>query len=128
MLKRRLKVPPSINQFTQTVDKNTATQIFRLLSKYKPEDKAQKKARLQAAAAAKASSDADAAGPKPLFVKFGLNHVTALIEQKKAQLVIIAHDVDPIEVCFSFHKSCWVRGGFCPSMTTLWPLASCLGA
>jgi len=29
----------------------------------------------------------------------GLNHVTTLIEEKKAQLVIIAHDVDPIEVC-----------------------------
>jgi len=31
-------------------------------------------------------------------VKFGINHVTALVEQKKAQLVVIAHDVDPIEL------------------------------
>merc|ERR1712048_51318 len=31
-------------------------------------------------------------------VKFGLNHVTALIEQKKAKLVLIAHDVEPIEL------------------------------
>jgi len=35
---------------------------------------------------------------KPLFVKYGLNHVTELIESKKAKLVIIAHDVDPIEL------------------------------
>ena len=35
---------------------------------------------------------------KPLFIKYGLNHVTDLIEQKKAKLVIIAHDVDPIEL------------------------------
>lgn len=28
-----------------------------------------------------------------------MNTVTSLVESKKAQLVIIAHDVDPIEVC-----------------------------
>jgi large subunit ribosomal protein L7Ae len=32
------------------------------------------------------------------MLKFGLNHVTTLIEQKKAKLVVIAHDVDPIEL------------------------------
>jgi large subunit ribosomal protein L7Ae len=31
-------------------------------------------------------------------VKYGINHVTYLIEQSKAQLVVIAHDVDPIEL------------------------------
>jgi hypothetical protein len=31
-------------------------------------------------------------------VKFGLNHVTTLVESGKAQLVVIAHDVDPIEL------------------------------
>jgi large subunit ribosomal protein L7Ae len=35
---------------------------------------------------------------KPLVVKFGLNHVTTLVESGKAQLVVIAHDVDPIEL------------------------------
>jgi large subunit ribosomal protein L7Ae len=30
----------------------------------------------------------------------GVNTVTNLIESKKAQLVVIAHDVDPIEVYF----------------------------
>jgi hypothetical protein len=38
------------------------------------------------------------AAKKPVAVKMGLNHVTSLIEEKKAQLVVIAHDVDPIEV------------------------------
>lgn len=28
----------------------------------------------------------------------GVNTVTSLVENKKAQLVVIAHDVDPIEV------------------------------
>lgn len=31
-----------------------------------------------------------------------MNTVTTLIEQKKAQLVVIAHDVDPIEVRKSY--------------------------
>jgi len=35
---------------------------------------------------------------KPKFLKYGINHITSLIEQKKAQLVVIANDVDPIEL------------------------------
>lgn len=98
ILKRRLKVPPSINQFTRTLDKNTATQLFRLFNKYQPESKVEKKQRLAAAAAAKAAGQSVEKGKKPVCVKYGLNHITALIEAKKAQLVVIAHDVDPIEL------------------------------
>lgn len=36
--------------------------------------------------------------PKPISIKYGINHVTALIEEKKAKLVVIANDVDPIEL------------------------------
>lgn len=97
ILVKRLKVPPSINQFNLALDANTAKQAFRLLDKYKPEDKAQKKARLQALAEAKKADKTDV-GPKPVVVKYGLNHITGLVEQKKAKLVVIAHDVDPIEV------------------------------
>ena len=35
---------------------------------------------------------------KPLYVKYGINHIAKLCEEKKAQLVVIAHDVDPIEL------------------------------
>lgn len=35
---------------------------------------------------------------KPVVVKYGLNHITGLVESKKASLVVIAHDVDPIEM------------------------------
>ena len=98
VLMKRLKVPPSIHQFSRTVDKNTATALFKLLNKYRPETKAQKKERLLALAAAKSKGESTGAGKKPNVVKFGLNHVTALIEQKKAKLVIISHDVDPIEL------------------------------
>ena len=30
---------------------------------------------------------------KPLVLKYGLNHVTSLIESKQAKLVVIPHDV-----------------------------------
>merc|ERR1719436_1009978 len=39
---------------------------------------------------------------KPQVVKYGLNHVTTLIENKTAKLVVIAHDVDPLELV------CWM--------------------
>ena len=38
------------------------------------------------------------ASKKPIYIKYGLNHISKLCEQKKAQLVVIAHDVDPVEV------------------------------
>ncbi|GMJ13683.1 hypothetical protein like AT3G62870 [Hibiscus trionum] len=97
ILKQRLKVPPALNQFTKTLDKNLATSLFKLLLKYRPEDKAAKKERLLKKAQAEAEGKAPES-KKPIVVKYGLNHVTYLIEQNKAQLVVIAHDVDPIEL------------------------------
>ncbi|ORZ32491.1 60S ribosomal protein L7a [Catenaria anguillulae PL171] len=98
ILKRRLKVPPAINQFSRVVDKNVASQLFKLLNKIRPETKQEKKQRLKAIAEAKAAGKTVEAGKKPVVVKYGINHVTALIEAKKAKLVVIAHDVDPIEL------------------------------
>jgi len=93
----RLKVPPALNQFTKVLDKNMAGNVFKLLMKYRPEDSAAKKDRLMAKAKAEqAGTTVDE--KKPICVKFGLNHVTYLIEQGKAQLVCIAHDVDPVEL------------------------------
>jgi len=50
ILKQRLKVPPSIHQFSHTLDKNQAGNLFRLLSHYKPETHAEKHKRLLAVA------------------------------------------------------------------------------
>lgn len=98
VLYQRLKVPPAVHQFTNTLGKNEATTVFTLLNKYRPETPAAKKQRIKEAAAAKASGG-DAGGPKATHqVKYGLKHVTTLIEEKKAQLVLIANDVDPIEL------------------------------
>jgi large subunit ribosomal protein L7Ae len=65
--------------------------------KYRPEDDAQKKERLTAQAEAEAAGK-EVESKKPVVVKFGINHITYLVEQGKAQLVCIAHDVDPIEL------------------------------
>lgn len=104
ILMQRLKVPPAISQFTRTAEKNLSSSVFRMLAKYRPESEHEKRQRLQKRAEAtvesgsSSSSAAATAGKKPVFVKSGLNHVTDLVEQKKAQLVVIAHDVDPIEL------------------------------
>jgi large subunit ribosomal protein L7Ae len=98
VLKKRLKVPPSINQFTKTLDKNQASNLFRLLSSYRPESAAEKKARLLEVSATEAKNQEVKAGKKPKNVKYGLNHITTLVETQKAKLVIIAHDVDPLEL------------------------------
>ncbi|KAJ6242427.1 60s ribosomal protein l7a [Anaeramoeba flamelloides] len=97
VLMKRLRVPPAINQFTNTLERNTAYQLFSLLSKYSPETKKQKKTRLQKVAESKVIGD-NIKSKKPLTIKYGINHVTSLVERKKAKLVIIAHDVDPIEL------------------------------
>lgn len=134
VLSMRLKVPPAINRFvTQALDKNQAETLFKLLMKYRPEDKKEKRERLKvrlstallplpptagaswllvltrppppppAHVGAQAEAEARAAGKeadkkKPMVVKYGINHVTQLIESGKAQLVAIAHDVDPLEL------------------------------
>lgn len=73
--------------------------VFTLFNKYRPETHAAKKQRLKEAAAAQASGKADSGRNKaPNVIKFGLKHVTTLIEEKKSQLVLIACDVDPIEL------------------------------
>lgn len=110
ILKKRLKIPPTINQFTSTLDKNTATQALRLLSKYQPENRTDKKARLAQIAALKAEGKEVVKGKKPLTVKYGLNHITALVEAKKASLVLIAHDVDPVELVLWMPALCRKMG------------------
>ncbi|CAH6718314.1 60S ribosomal protein L8-B [[Candida] jaroonii] len=111
ILSLRLKVPPAIAQFTNTLDKNTATQVFKLFNKYRPETSAEKKERLTKEAAAIAEGkDAKSVSPKPVVVKYGLNHVVSLIENKKAKLVLIANDVDPIELVIFLPALCRKMG------------------
>merc|ERR1711920_959308 len=97
----RLKVPPAINQFNSACDKNQAASLFRLLKKYQPETREAKKNRLMEMAQQKKDGQ-EVKTKKPQVIKYGLNHVTTLIEEKMAKLVVIAHDVDPLELV------CWL--------------------
>jgi large subunit ribosomal protein L7Ae len=111
ILHLRLKVPPAINQFTTTLDRNTATQTFKLLSKYKPETKAEKKERLhKEATAVSEGKKKEDVSKKPYAVKYGLNHVVGLVENKKASLVLIPNDVDPIELVIFLPALCRKMG------------------
>ena len=111
ILNLRLKVPPAIAQFSNVLDRNTATQTFKLLNKYKPETKAEKKERLhkEATAVAEGKKKEDVS-KKPYAVKYGLNHVVGLIENKKAGLVLIPNDVDPIELVIFLPALCRKMG------------------
>merc|ERR1712022_38034 len=108
-LLKRIKVPPAINQFTNTFDKRQASQLFRLLNNLKPETRTEKKERLKAEAAAVAAGG-KASSKRPVSCKMGINHVTTLIEEKKAKLVVLAHDVDPIEIVVWLPSLCKARG------------------
>jgi len=79
--------------------------VFTLLNKYRPETKALKKQRLLDTAAAVVTGK-DHPERKVHMMKYGLKHVTALIEHKKAQLVCIANDVNPLELVLCLPALC----------------------
>ncbi|XP_032754590.1 60S ribosomal protein L7a-like [Rattus rattus] len=98
ILYKRLKVPPTVNQFTQALDRQTATQLLKLAHKYRPETKQEKKQSLLAHAEKKAPGKGDVPTERLPVLRAGVNTVATLVENKKVQLVVIAHDVDPIEL------------------------------
>lgn len=62
ILKQRLKAPPSINQFSVTVDNKVSTALFRLLKKYRPETRMEKKTRLRNLASAMVAAESTKKG------------------------------------------------------------------
>jgi large subunit ribosomal protein L7Ae len=98
ILQERLKVPPALNHFRNPVKASQSVELFKLLSKYRPETQAEKKKRLTALAAEKVAGKDVSEQKPPAVLKMGLKHVTGLVESKKAKLVVIASDVDPIEL------------------------------
>jgi len=103
---KRLKVPPTLNQFNNVVNRDQTKNIFKLCKKYAPETKKEKKTRLLAAAEKKVADNKTDDATRPKVLKFGLNHVTTLVENKKAKLVLIAFDVDPIELVLWLPQLC----------------------
>lgn len=110
ILLMRLKVPPAVNQFRLPLEASTTAQLFKLLHKYKPESKLAKKERLAEMAEAKEGGKDPTPTKRPVYLKFGINHVVQLVESKKAALVVIAHDVDPIELVVWLPALCHKMG------------------
>jgi large subunit ribosomal protein L7Ae len=106
ILLQRLKVPPALNQFSHTIDRNQATTLLKLLRRYQPESKQKKKERRLEAAKLKAEGKQPPETKAPVVIRYGLNNVTGLIEEKKARLVVIANDVDPIETIVWLPQLC----------------------
>ncbi|KAG3257461.1 hypothetical protein H1C71_027238 [Ictidomys tridecemlineatus] len=52
------------------------------------------------------------------FLRAGVNTITTSVENKKAQLVVIAHDVDPMELVVSLPTLCGKTG--VPYCTIKW--------
>ena len=105
ILMKRLKCPPAIAQFFNPLERDETNKLFKLLEKYVPETKKEKKERLKnEAKEEKRKQKKD--GKKPIVLKYGLNHVTYLVEQKRAKLVLIAADVDPIETVVFLPSLC----------------------
>ena len=109
ILMKRLKCPPALAQFFDPLDKDTFRKIFRILQKYSPETRKEKKERLKEEAKEKMKDEKKKEGKKPIYLKSGLNHVTYLIEQKRAKLVLIEADVDPIETVVFLPSLCKTR-------------------
>merc|ERR1711920_1019307 len=86
-------------------------QLFKLMDNYRPETKQERKERLKARAEARAEGKEDKPTKKKAVVHHGANTVVTLVEKKKAQLVVIANDVDPIELVL-FCQPCAERWVF----------------
>ena len=110
ILMKRLKCPPALAQFFDPLDKDTTKKVYKILEKYTPETKKEKKERLEKEAKEQVKDNKNKKekkyGKKPITLKCGLNHVTYLVEQKRAKLVLIAADVDPIETVVFLPSLC----------------------
>jgi len=120
ILLNRLKCPPAINMFRHSLDKSTAVKLFGLMEKMRPEEDAQRrktrienakrlaevmkpakegeKVDVKARRAAHKQLLKEMLAKRPITLHYGLNNVTHLVTRNKAQLVVIASDVDPIEL------------------------------
>lgn len=110
VLQQRLKVPPPIHQFRQCLQRQQATELIRLMDKYRPESKAARKVRLHRRAVARAKGRPEKPTKRRIMVRMGINTITTLVEQKKAKLVAIASDVEPIEIVLFLPALCRKMG------------------
>ncbi|VEL12252.1 unnamed protein product, partial [Protopolystoma xenopodis] len=83
-----------------------AHQVFRLAEDYRPISKQARKAQLKIRASKRIEKKPDIEQPKPKRLIHGIREVTSAIQQKKARLVLIAHDVEPVEIVLFLPALC----------------------
>lgn len=76
------------------------------MGKYRPETRQVKQARLRQRAQDRVDGKQEKVTKRPPQVRFGIKQVVKLIENKKATLVAIAHDVDPLEIVICLPAIC----------------------
>lgn len=116
ILYKCLKVNPEINSLSKALDHQTATQLLKLAHKYKPEKK-RKEADYWLGLRTKLPAKGMSPPKGYLFFKQGLI-LSPLIENKKALLVVTAHDMDSTELavflpalCCKMGVSYWITKG-----------------
>jgi len=112
LLLQRLKVPPAIHQFHRdhAMTSHMAREVLGLMHKYRPETKTGKMLRLKKQAEEQAAGKDGALAKKETHLLQGINRVVTAVTQKKAKLVVMAHDVDPIEVVLYLPALCRKMG------------------
>jgi large subunit ribosomal protein L7Ae len=96
--RQRPRIHPPVNQFNVTLKKEEAVRAFMFLDRSKPDSKKAKAAKLKKAAEEQAKSLAPTATHTAKLIEYKIKDVTHMIEAKRVRLVIIAHDVDWIEI------------------------------
>lgn len=110
VLLKRLRVPPALNQFRHTVDRHNKKELFKFALKYKPESTLERRKRLKDEAEQKLKDPKASVQPTKNRLFCGAQRVFRLVEQKQAKLVIIAHDVDPVEIVLCLPALCKKQG------------------
>merc|ERR1739838_666213 len=106
VLLKRMKVPPAIAQFQSTLSKNHTKNVIKLLEAHKPESQLERRKRHRDEAQAVAKKQTVTSQKKATTVATGIQTVTRAIETGRAKMVVIAHDVDPIEIVLFLPALC----------------------
>ncbi|KAI5159847.1 large subunit ribosomal protein L7Ae [Nematocida ausubeli] len=97
-LESALKCPPAIHQFKQKISEDLKDKIEEVFKRYRPENPEEKAERVEQGK------------DKKVSIIFGIRQIVKSIEQKKAKLVLIANDVDPLVVVLFLPSLCKKMG------------------
>lgn len=106
--KKKQTESSALEELKHPLEAKLTSQLLKFAIKYRPETRTQKIQR-RADAAARAKNNMVQESEKPYVLKFGVNHIAALSEARKAKLVVIAMDATPPEVAVWVPNLCRKR-------------------